>query len=58
MAHINTLKYTLSQVEMEKIPLNLGLPSYTHKMSTIFQSKPLFISFKYTLLTLNYVPLF
>jgi len=41
MAHINTLKYTFSQMEMAKIPLNLGLPSYIQKMSTLLQSNPL-----------------
>jgi len=41
MAHINTLKYTFSQMEIAKVPLNLGLPTYTQKMSTLFQSNPL-----------------
>jgi len=41
MAHINTLKHTFSQMEMAKIPLNLGLRTYTQKMSTLFKSNPL-----------------
>jgi len=41
MAHTDTLKYTFSQMEMAKIPLNLGLPTYTQKMSTLSHSNPL-----------------
>jgi len=31
MAHTDILKYTFSQMEIAKIPLNLGLPTYTQK---------------------------
>jgi len=58
MAHTDTLRYTFSQMEMAKNSPQPWIANiYPENVHTL-PEQPSLISFKYTLLTLIYVPLF